>query len=174
MAEGKEQSFVSWVLRQKRDENKALVAKLRKTESPTTEIQAWEVLARWVDLEKPWERNAYGLVGASASRSKRESDGSLSIGGALRVRALSRDKSLDLKGSSEASRLRRVVACTDQKELIDVLRPLLRYFNSQEIGLSYERLLKELMSFHFEDAQERIKARWIKDFYIYKTEEDQS
>lgn len=173
MAEGKERSFVYWVLRQKHEENKGLVAKLRKAESPATEYQAWEILTRWVDLEKPWERDAYGLVGASISRSKREGDGSLSIGGALRVLALSRDKSLDLKGSSEALRLRRLVACTDQNELVDVLRPLLRYLNSKEIALSYERLLKELMSFHFEDAQERIKARWIKDFYVYRTVEDQ-
>ncbi|HOE90018.1 MAG TPA: type I-E CRISPR-associated protein Cse2/CasB [Sphaerochaeta sp.] len=165
MADGKEKAFVSWVLRQKRDENKGLISRLRKAESPATEFQAWEVLARWVDIEKPWEREAYGLIGASVSRTGKEHDGSLSLGGALRAVALGKGKNIDLQDSSEALRLRRVVACTSQRELVDILRPILRYLNSKDVALSYERLLKELMTFHFEDAQERTKARWIKDFY---------
>jgi len=174
MAESKETSFVSWVLANQKEGNKGLMAQLRKAESETTEYQSWELLTRWIDIEKQWERNAYGLIGASLSRVKTGQDGNLSIGGALRALAFQKEKTLqDLGKSSEALRLRRLLACKDQDELINILRPLLRYLTTNEIGLSHKRLLKEVLWFGIEQSQERSKTRWVKDFYFYTPQEEQ-
>lgn len=173
MADSKPKAFVEWVLSKTGDSgNKGLLARLRKAESETTESQAWEALSRWIDLEKPWERQAYGLIGASLSRLKSVKDGSLGLGGALRFLWVKRGGETKIEDSSEAMRLRRLLSCRDQNEALDVIRPLLRYLTGQDVPISHAILLEDLLWFNIDASQERIKLRWAKEFYVKSGEEE--
>lgn len=172
MENNKVDTFINWVLSKNRD--KGVIAKLRKADSETTEYQAWEILARWIDLDNPWQRRAFGLISASITRVKAQKDGDLGLGTALRRLYLQHAKENEIEHSAEALRLRRILSCRDQRELVAVLKPLLRYLVTNEIAISHTRLLKELLWFDHERAQERIRIRWAKEFYAVSSsaEED--
>ncbi|WP_319757731.1 type I-E CRISPR-associated protein Cse2/CasB [uncultured Sphaerochaeta sp.] len=172
MENNKVDTFINWVLSKNRD--KGFIAKLRKADSETTEYQAWEILARWIDLDNPWQRRAFGLIGASITRVRAQKDGDLGLGSALRRLYLQHAKESEIERSAEALRLRRILSCRDQRELVAVLKPLLRYLVNNEIAISHTRLLKELLWFDHERAQERIRIRWAKEFYAVSSsaEED--
>lgn len=173
MAREKTSAFVAWVLSKTgTTADKGFLAKLKKAESEATEYQAWEVLARWIDLEKPWERRAYGLIGASLARLKSVKDGSLGIGEALKALFAKRGGDGEIEGSAEASRLRRLLSCKDQEEAVEVIRPLLRYLVGQEIPISHMQLLDELLWFDNEISREKTRLRWAKNFYSKKEIEE--
>lgn len=75
--------FVQKMLEQS-SEDKGLRATLRLAANPNTESRAWPVLIRWgVDVSGP-EKDAYCLVMALAARYTGKTDGTLSLGEALR------------------------------------------------------------------------------------------
>jgi CRISPR system Cascade subunit CasB len=170
MALERSEAFVAWVLDHKDD--KGFRAKLRKADSDTTAHLSWELLVRWVDLEKSWERQPFSLIGSSLARTKLTSDGNLGLGEGLRKLALQKAGEKELENSPEAARLRRLISCRDQEEVIGVLKPLLRYFTNKEISIRHAQLLDEILYFNTPSSQERTKLRWAKDFYRkYKSEE---
>jgi CRISPR type I-E-associated protein CasB/Cse2 len=169
MASEKTSAFVTWILSKTgTNADKGFLAKLKKAESEATEYQAWEILARWIDLEKPWERRAYGIIGASLARLKTGTDGSLGIGEALKALFIKRGGSGEIDSSAEAVRLRRLLSCKDQEEAVEVIRPLLRYLVGQEIHVSHTKLLDELLWFDVDASREKTRLRWAKDFYSKK------
>lgn len=175
MASEKTRAFIAWVLAKSgKNADKGFLAKLKKAESEATEHQAWEVLARWADLEKPWERRAYGIIGASLARLKTGKDGSLSMGGALKALAIKRGGSGEIEESAESLRLRRLLSCKDQEEVVEVLRPLLRYLVGQEIPVSHSQLLDELLWFDIDTSREKTRLRWAMDFYTKRENEEVS
>lgn len=163
MAQERSEAFVRWVLAHEND--KSFMAKLRKAGSETTAPQAWELLARWIDLDNPWERRAFSLVGANLTHTKASVDGTLGVGAALRTLFMQKDGGKEIETSSEAARLRRLLSCRDQEELVNILNPIIRYLTTKGVMLSFARLLDELLYFNVETSQERTKIRWVQEFH---------
>lgn len=164
-------SFVNHVIKQiNNDKGKGFGAKLRKADNENTEYQSWEILSSWVNLEWESDRKAFALVGASMARSKPSEDGKLSVGEALRMVHL-KDKDIgDIEKSSSASRLRRLLACKEKDELMDILKPVIRYVESNGLLLHHARLLDEILWFNNDASRERTRARWARDFFRKKEE----
>jgi CRISPR system Cascade subunit CasB len=123
-----------------------------------------------VDLERTGDRKAFGLVGASIARLKPTMNGNISIGEALRKLHL-KDKDIsDIEKSSSALRLRRLLACKDKEELMDILKPVLRYLESSDLLLDQARLLDEILWFDNDKSRDKTRARWARDFFRKKEE----
>ncbi len=166
MPSQKSTSFVDYVINTiSKENNKGFSAKLKKAENETTEYQSWEILARWVDLEYEKNRRAYALIGASLARAKPKKDGESSLGGALFTLFNQGGSSNDIESSPAALRLRRLLACRDALELIDVLRQVMRLLESKDIGFSRAQLLDDILWFDTEQSRERSRTRWANDFY---------
>ena len=142
------QRFVAAVLARCR-EDKGFAARLRRADNPDTEYYAYGLLVAFgIALERDGERRAYALIGASLSRGKREQDGTLGLGDALR-------RCVESEEQGEA-RLRRMLACRSQEEAL---------LASRNMPLCHARLLDDLLAFHFDDARRRICLRWAQEFY---------
>ena len=151
------QRFVTAILEQcTRD--KGFAARLRRADNPDTEHYAYGILCAFgISLECDEERQPFALIGAALSRSKREHDGFLGLGKALR-------DCVDSEEQGEA-RLRRVLSCRRQEEACRTLRPLLSLIQAKDVSLGYARLLEELLAFRFEESRRRICRRWAQEFY---------
>jgi len=152
-------SFVGHIL-SRCQEDKGFAARLRRADNPATEYQSWDLLASFgIALEYDYPRLAYQTIAASIARAKTTTNGSLTLGRAM---AACYD---DGNNSDQAkARLRRLLACDDLAELCRILRGQLSLIDSKAgQALDYQRLLKQLLAFHF-DAQ-RIKAQWAQEFY---------
>ncbi len=151
------QRFVDTILTRCR-EDKSFAARLRRADNPDTEHYAYGLLVAFgIALECDEERRAHALIGASLSRSKRERDGTLGLGEALR-------RCVEKEEQGEA-RLRRMLACRTQDEACRMLRPLLALIAARDMPLCHARLLDDLMAFRFDAARRRICLRWAREFY---------
>ncbi len=151
------QRFVDAVLARCR-EDKGFAARLRRADNPDTEHYAYGLLVDFgIALERDGERRAHALIGASLSRGKREQDGTLGLGEALR-------RCVESEEQGEA-RLRRMLACRTREEACRMLRPLLALIAARDMPLCHARLLDDLLAFHFDDARRRICLRWAQEFY---------
>ena len=91
------------------------------------------------------------------ARERTQSNGSQSLGRALQMCNAEPGK-ID---ESVERRLRRILACNSRKELIPVLRSIIRYVqNCEKVSLDYERLLRDILYFN-----EKVKIRWASDYY---------
>lgn len=156
-------SYVNYVFDQvHKKQNKGYAAKLKKADSNATEVQSWEILASWVNLEYTENTRAYGLIGSAISRNPVQNNGTIGIGKALW-------NSLDVKSEQEkspaAARLRRILACQDKTELLRILPSTLRYLQSKDINLDFARLLNEILWFNFEESREKTLTRWAMEFF---------
>ncbi|MFI3247028.1 MAG: type I-E CRISPR-associated protein Cse2/CasB [Ferrimonas sp.] len=152
-------NFVDYVIR-KTQQDTGFSARLRRADNPATEYQSWEILAEFgIDLEKPWQRLPYCLIGAALAKAKPSADGALTLGHAIAACYEDGNRSAQAK-----ARLRRVLACTDTPELCRILRPLLTLIHSRGIALNYSMLLKDLTYFSSQ-GRERICAQWAQQFY---------
>lgn len=143
-------------------------ARMRRADNPDTEYQAWGDLAAFVDLEKDRERLPFALIGAALCRAKPEADGRFGIGAALSKCYEGSEK--DSKEKPGAARLRKLLACSNIKDICQALRPLLPMLAEKSaLPLSYAKLLTELLCFESR-SQERIKRRW--DMQFFGTAED--
>lgn len=171
MTSQKSVAFVAYVhemVHKKKD--RSFSAKLRRADSEATEYQSWEILAKWVDLERVRDRKAFGLIGSAAARSDSPSDGSLSLGRALYMSFLRDGGSGNPSQSTSASRLRRLLACKDSLELIEIMRPVLRLLESKGLLLCHAQLLDEIIWFDDYRSREKTRAKWANDFYTSKEE----
>lgn len=157
MEEGREKSVVQKVFSRMKDDG-AFRAALKRADNPATEYQSWEYLADYgVDLDKDYIRLPYATVFAAMARSGMEGDGTLTLG-----RALCDSYEEGRKSQPARSKLRRIIACSDVRELCAVLRPILQFIASGNARLCFGELLKDLL--HFGDG-EWVKSRWAQQFY---------
>ncbi len=163
-----EVAFVDYVIRRCQKEN-GVSAKLGRADNPSTEYQSWDILAGFkVKLDSDNQRLPYALIAASIARSKVSKNGSLGLGSAI-AKCYS-----DGNRSDQAKmKLRRLLACDSTPEVCRILRPLMSLMISRGITqLNYAKLLKDLLSFHWDNRQTRIKADWAQNFYGYVDEQD--
>ena len=150
--------FVEKVIARLRDDT-AFRAAMTRADNPSTAAQAWRFLMELgnVDLENDQERQAFALIGAAMARERTESNGLQSLGRALQMCNAEPGKIDD----SVERRLRRILACDSRKELIPVLRQIIRYVqNCEKVSLDYERLLRDILYFN-----EKVKIRWASEYY---------
>lgn len=150
------QQFVHWVIDRIGRDNRAR-AVLTRADNPGTAYQSWEILSQWCDLSDERKRLPLATVSAALSRARCERDGNLGIGKAI---AYCYEKKQ--KADPAGAKLRRLLACDSTQEVCSILRPLLRLIASKGVGLSYRRLLEDLL--YFGDGQ-KVKVRWAMDFY---------
>jgi CRISPR system Cascade subunit CasB len=164
----KASSFVAHILARCLDD-KGFAARLRRADNPATEYQSWELLASFgISLEYDHPRLAYQTVAASLARAKIADNGNLSLGRA--IAACYEDGN---NNDQAKARLRRLLACDDLAELCRILRSQLSLIDSKAgQALNYQRLLKQLLAFHF-DSQ-KIKAQWAQEFYGQASEPSDS
>lgn len=137
-------------------------AKMKRADNPATAYQAWDLLYPWLG-EKftiPDERLPYEVVGAAVARSDIQSDGSLSLGSALRH--CSEKKGDELARDPVSAKLRRLLACSDKIEVCLVIRPFLSFIVSKGVSIKFASVLDDLV--YFGDGT-RVKTKWAADFY---------
>lgn len=140
----------------------AMKAAFKRADNPNTEYQCWEYLPKCtnykVNFKYPKRKLPFITVFSSIAHSDRCTDGTLKFGEALLA-------AYDYDRDSEPARarLRRVLACDSVEEVCAVLRSVLRFITSKDIGISYASLLRDLR--YFDNAPKKVKARWAQQFY---------
>jgi CRISPR system Cascade subunit CasB len=154
----KSENFVNFIIELIHKDTGATAA-LKRADNPATEYQSWEYLARFIDIEKDYQRLPYATIASALAKAKAEHNGTVMIGEAI---ARCYD---DGKDSEQAqAKLRRLLACDSVEETCRVLRSLFSLINSRaEIQLDYAALLQDLSWFNA-DSQ-RTKAKWAQNFY---------
>lgn len=158
---GRGTAFATFVIERLKQDT-GFGARLRRADNPATEYQAWEILAKWCDIEKTWERVPFAMVGAAIAKSKPAHDGSLPLGKAI---AYSYEKGN--QDDAAKAKLRRLIACTTVEESCMVLRTLLRLISARGMHLNYGQLLDQLLFFG-----EKTRLRWASDFYGKRGDDD--
>lgn len=162
----KEPSLVAKVFARCKND-KGFAATLKRADNPDTAYQAWEILATYgVSLDKDFKRLPYALVLAAVARSSNDQDGKLGLGAAL-AKAYQDDSGRD--SDAAKAKLRRILACDNVVEVCQVLRPILQLICSRGVGISFERLLKDLVFFN----SEKTLASWAQDFFGSKPKENE-
>lgn len=147
-------------------------ARFRRALSPALAPQIWGDLTAYVDIARSTDRSLFTLIGASIALEDAGSPGTFGLGAALRACGPDKAFNSESKSDPRVARLRRILRCRSGKDLGEVLRPVLGLIRSRRPGmLDYARLLDELLS--FDVAQERVKARWVDDFYRRIAEEEE-
>lgn len=154
----KSEQFVKFIIELIHKDNGAAAA-LKRADNPATEYQSWEYLARFIDIDKDYERLPYATIASALAKAKAEQNGSVRIGEAI-TRCYE-----DGKDSEQAkAKLRRLLACDSVEEACRVLRPLFSLINSKAgIKLDYAALLQDLYWFNADN--QRVKSRWAQNFY---------
>lgn len=166
--ENKESAFVDYIIRRCQKE-KGIRSQLSRADNPSTEYQSWDILAGFhVRLDREEQRLPYALIAAAIARGKIEKNGSLGFGPAI-ARCYT-----DGNQSDQAKmKLRRLLACDTPAEACRIMRPLISLMFSRGIThLDYAALLKDLLFFHWDTHQIRIKSRWAQDFYSKSEKQD--
>ena len=149
--------FVSYVLQKLQSDDTGFRAALTRADNPATEAQAWSVLVKFCDLKNDRQRLPLALIGACMARVRAEENGKQSFGEALQ---LCKEK-LGEDDERIERKLRRVLTCDDTLELVQVLRPILRFVVSQgNVALDYIQLLKDVLYFN-----EKTKLIWASQYY---------
>ena len=167
----KEEAFVKTVIERLKGPDTSFGALLRRADNPATEYQSWEYLCRWCDIEKSWKYKPYALVGAALARAKQQTNGHLGIGRAIAQCYSDEGKSNGNEQPAARAKLRRLLACDTAEEACGILRSLLSLIGSRNIQLNYAGLLKDLL-YSNEWFNDRVKAKWARDFYYKKKEEE--
>lgn len=162
----KEPSLVANVFARCKND-KGFAATLKRADNPDTAYQAWEILSTFgVPLDKEFKRLPYALVFAAIAKSSKEKDGNLGLGAAL-ANAYQDDGGRDRDAAK--AKLRRILACDDVVEVCRVLRPILQLICSRGVGISFEKLLKDLIFFN----PEKTLACWAQDFFGSRSKENE-
>lgn len=150
--------FVDYVIRRvKKKSETAFRAVMRRGANPSMESVVWEYLIPYCDIGVDRIRHAFALVGAAIAAEAPETDGTASVGSALRSICRNDD---DVE--RESRRLRRLLSCDTTDELIGVLRPMMHYIqDNASMRLSYQKLLNDLCYW-----SERTRIGWTQDFFL--------
>lgn len=165
----RQQKFIAYVISRISKSNRDAAA-MKRAENPEQEHKAWEILAGFgVDLEKPWERRSYAVIGSAVANRKAVKNGNVPFGRALRMAFTNDDGSKEISRGAE-SRLRRVLASTDSDDLVSTIRPMLTLIGKRVSSpIDFARLLKQIGTFHFDP--ERVKSQIANEFYRYESKE---
>lgn len=155
----REEAYVQYIINRCQQDN-GTAAKMRRADNPDTEYQSWEILAGFnIDLDKPWERLPYAVVGAAIAKSKIEQNGTVGLG-----RAIANCYDEGSKSDQAKAKLRRLLACRSSEEVARIVRPLLTLISSKTtLTLNYTELLKQLRGFYWQSN--RVREQWAADFY---------
>ena len=161
------EKFVKFVMERITQKDNGAVAALKRANNPATEYQSWEYLARFVDIDKEYERLPFAAIGSAVAKAKVEQNGTVKIGQAIARCYVDGNQSDQAK-----AKLRRLLACETTEEVCRVLRPLFSLISSKGcISLDYVSLLDNLSYFNFNS--QRVKSQWAQDFYRhYELEEN--
>lgn len=154
-------AFVNFIIeRCKKD--KGTAARLKRANNSATEYQSWEILAAFhINLDKDNERLPYATIAAAVAAAKLERNGNAGIG-----RAIASCYEDGNQSDQAKAKLRRLLACDSTKEACRILRPLFSLIDSKgKAALNYSGLLGDLLKFHWDESQTRIKSQWAQDFY---------
>lgn len=156
-------AFVNSVISRIKNDDTAFRAAMTRADNPQTEYQAYKYLAKEVNLTYDVSRRAYGLIGAAIARYRIEANGNQRFGQAMRTASLMDSGELESAGER---RMERILACSNTLELIDVLRPVLRFIlQNEKVSLNFASLLKEIILFDKDEYIQEIKIHWAQDFY---------
>jgi len=135
----------------------AFRAVMRRGANPSGESVVWEYLIPYCNIGVDRIRHAFALVGAAIAAEAPETDGTASLGRALRSICKNDD---DVE--RESRRLRRLLSCDTTDELVGVLRPMMHYIqDNATMRLSYKKLLNDLCYW-----SERTRIGWTQDFFL--------
>ena len=159
------ESFVQYIIELIQKDNGAAAA-LKRADNPSTEYQSWEYLARFIDIDKDYERLPYAMIASALAKAKVDHNGKIHIGEAI-ARCYEEGNNSD----QAKAKLRRLLACDSIEEVCRVLRPLFSLINSKTmIQLDYTQLLKDLYWFNADN--QRVKTRWAQNFYRHHSSDE--
>lgn len=157
------ENFVKFVMERITQKDNGAVAALKRADNPATEYQSWEYLARFVDIEKSYERLPFATIGSAIAKAKIEQNGTVRIGQAI-AKCYDDGQNSGKDNDQAKAKLRRLLACETTEEACRVLRPLFSLIDSKAgVLLDYVKLLDDLCYFQFNN--QRVKSRWAQDFY---------
>lgn len=163
--------FVAYVYTRK-EKDPVFGARMRQALRPTLAMEAWGYLVPFVDISLKGPRTVFTLIGASIAFEKGAQMGTCGLGQVLSHCHDSDCDSMDEKMALKTARLRRLLASRSTEGLCRTLKPLLTLIRNRCPGqLDYALLLEELLSFEYNE--EKIKARWIQDFYSQLNKEEE-
>lgn len=162
--QSRERNFVQWVATRCAQDN-SFRSQLSKAESSNTQAYAWPLLASFgVDLENPWEREPYAIIGALVAKSRSGSVGGLPLG-----RAILASYGNDKDSPPAQARLRRLLAASTGREAGQVIKPIVKLALSRGVDIDFGGLLEDLIRFDLDP--EKVKARWANSFYRYQSDQ---
>lgn len=148
------EDFVDYLFSLK-GKDKGLMASFKRADNEAHEWKTWQVLGRFVDLERDDERRAFALVGACIAKSKQSANGTVGLGRAFRI-ATGDD------GGNYSPRFMRVLSAENLDELLVILRPSLTYLTDQCGILDFDGILVDILAFKY--RRDSIRGRWAKDY----------
>jgi CRISPR system Cascade subunit CasB len=164
------EKFVKFVIERITQKDNGAVAALKRADNPATEYQSWEYLARFVDIDKGYERLPFATIGSAIAKAKVEQNGMIRIGQAI-AKCYDDGQNNGKDNDQAKAKLRRLLACETTEEVCRVLRPLFSLISAKGgIALDYVSLLDNLSYFYFNS--QRVKSQWAQDFYRHYELED--
>jgi CRISPR system Cascade subunit CasB len=153
------QRFVDWLLQNQQD--RGVMANLRRGFSPATEHYAWPHLAQFCPLDDDRQRMIYTVVAACfAFHPLDTSEGNL--GTTLRSIAHSQAAGEDPLATYE-SRFRRLITASTVDEVCQQLRPIVQAAKARMVPINYGRLLDDLLRWDF--ASRDVKVQWAAEYF---------
>ena len=154
--------FVSYLFSLK-GKDKGMLASFKRADNEAYEWKTWQVLRRFVDLERDDERRTFALVGACIAKSKQTVNGTVCLGRAFRIAAGD-------EGGNYSPCFMRVLSAESLDELLVILRPSLAYLTNQCGNLDFCGILADVLSFKY--RRDSIRVRWAKDYLANDGEEE--
>lgn len=157
------------------NKDKGIAARLRRADSdnPGISNQSWGYLAEaGTDLENLNQCLLCSTVAAAIARSK-DADGKITNGNFGIGQALA---SYYRKNQNDPAKikLRRLLACDSVSEICRILRPILSLIKSKNTDkLDFVKLLDNLLKFQWDEARQKVKLQWAKDFYRFFSDSDE-
>ncbi len=156
-------AFVAWL--QERQEDRGLMANLRRGFSEATADRAWPYIAQWCNLENRRARTIFQTVAASfAFNPENVSKGN--IGTTMCLLATGDGRGLDGLKTYE-TRFRRFLSCDTVFEVCDRLPTVIRTTKAKGIAINHEELFKDL--YYWGDS---VKVRWANAYWGNLQEEE--
>lgn len=145
---------------QARQEDRGLMADLRRGFSETTADRTWPHIAPWCELTNPRQRVIYQTIGAAfATQPEATEEGNM--GNVMRRLAMGDGRGEDGLKTFD-SRFRRFLSCTAAQEICDRLPSIIRAAGNRSIPINHVQLLTDLW---FWDWNDYAKIRWASAYW---------
>ena len=139
-------------------EDRGMMANLRRGFNPDTADRAWPYLAHWPGFMKERDRVIYATV-AAAFATHPDTTNRANLGDALRDIATDKEKGDEALRSFE-SRFRRLLTCETAQEVCERVGGVIRAAAQRGIPVNYVELFTDL--FYWGD---RVKVRWAAAYW---------